>query len=79
MDKFERYAISHYLSEWPEELTEEHPEEVNFDSIIDALKDDDYPWESNITVCETYELYEGEEVADMIIDMVDSLRMVFRE
>ena len=77
MDKYQRYAISHYLSEWPEELTAAHPQQAGFDLIIEALQNDDDSLD--ITVCETYELYTGEDVAAMIIDMVDSLRRVFNE
>jgi len=77
MDKFERYAISHYLSEWPEELTAAHPQEAGFDMIIDALKNDDESLD--ITVNEVYEVYPCEDVALFIVDMVDSLRRVFNE
>ena len=75
MDKFERYAVSHYLSEWPEELTAAHPNEAGFDIIIESLQNDDDSLD--ITVSEVYELYTGEDVAAMIIDMVASLRRVF--
>lgn len=77
MDKYERYAVSHYLSEWPAELNEENQDEISFDAIIQALNEDDEDFE--ITVSETYELYAGYDVANMIIDMVDSLRRVFNE
>lgn len=77
MDKYERYAVSHYLSQWPEELTEEHPEEISFDSIIQALHEDDQS--VDITINEVYELYPCEDVASFIVDMVASLRRVFNE
>lgn len=69
MDKFERYAVSHYLSKLPDPL--------NYRGILKALTENDD--EYDITVNETYELYEGFDVAHMIIDMVESLRRVFNE
>lgn len=75
MDKYERYAVSHYLSQWPEELTETHPNATGFDVIIEALQNDDESLD--IIVCETYELYTGEDVAALIMEMNDSLRRVF--
>lgn len=67
MDKFELYALNHYLSDWPESLT--------FNGIINALIEDDQDYD--ITVFETYEVYPCEDVAHFIIEMVDNLEKAF--
>lgn len=69
MDKYESYAVNHYLTEWPESL--------KFSGIIKALIENDNNYD--ITVNEVYELYEGEFIAHFMVNMAESLRGVFNE
>lgn len=69
MDKYEKYALSHYLTEWPESF--------KYTEIIKSLVENDN--NCHITVNETYELNGDEFIALFIVNMVDSLRRVFNE
>jgi hypothetical protein len=67
MDKYELYAVGHYFSEWPENMS--------FDDFMNALATDD-----NIQDCWPVVQYEGipnEDMAYLIKDMVEGLRRVF--
>lgn len=68
MDKYELYAIGHYLTEWPEEWS--------YKQIIDELKDGD-----NGMATSVHYHYEGippEDLAGEIDQMTESLRNYFK-
>jgi len=68
MDKYELFAIGHYFSEWPEQMS--------FDEFMTAL----YSGEG-INDCWPAVEYEGipnEDMAELIKSMVNCLRMTFK-
>lgn len=67
MDKYESFAIGHYLSSWPEEW--------NFKQIISELKDGDNDLVT--TSSSNYEWMHPEDLAEAIENMIDGLRRVF--
>lgn len=69
MDKYEKYAVSHYLTEWPEEFS--------FQQIFDDLLSGDEGM--SIFSQEHYAEFNPEDLAYCIKDMADSLRMVFND
>ena len=68
MDKYELYAIGHYLNDWPEEMS--------YKQIISEMANGDEG--NNITECEVYEGIPLEDLAVIIDDMTESLRMTFK-
>lgn len=69
MDKFQSYAINHYLSDWPEEW--------GYKKIIKELQSGD----EGLLIINHFHYDElvPEEMAEIIQDMVDSLKGVFSE
>jgi hypothetical protein len=66
MDKYESYAVGHFLSSYPEGM--------GFTDLMQALRNDSseiWPWE-------LVEAVPLEDLAGLIEDMVSSLRMVFK-
>lgn len=61
MNKFERYAIGHYLTDYPYDSS--------FDEIIELVEQES----EKITVWEPFELYPVEEITDLIAHMKQSL------
>lgn len=68
MDKYECYAIGHYLNDWPEEMS--------YKQIIAEIVSGDEG--NNITECQMYEGIPLEDLAVVIDDMVQSLRNYFK-
>ena len=65
MDKYESYAVGHFLSSYPEDWS--------FTQITQGMREDSdeiWPWE-------LVEAVPLEDLAGLIEDMVSSLRMVF--
>lgn len=67
MDKYQYFAVTHYLTEWPDGLS--------FSGIVNVLKNDNF--QANITVNEAYELYADCDLAEFIKSMAISLRRAF--
>ena len=67
MDKYEAFAVGHYLTCWPENFS--------YLEVIKALEEDDQ--EVELTVYETYELYPVADIAHFITWMVRDLRKAF--
>lgn len=67
MNKYELFAVCHYLSSWPENMP--------FQELLEALTENNQDIE--ITVCETYELYPPEDIANFMSEMADSLKNYF--
>jgi len=66
MDKYEAFAVGHFLSSYPENWS--------FTQIMQAMREDSdeiWPWE-------LVEAVPLEDLAGLIEDMVSSLRMVFK-
>jgi hypothetical protein len=69
MDKYEHYAVSHYLSCWPENCT--------FTELMQWLRLDNEDTDQEIWVWEMLEGVPLPDIANMIERMVDSLRRTF--
>lgn len=61
MNKFEQYAINHYLSDYPHDRT--------FDEIIELIENES----DDVCVWEPFEYYPTEEIIDFIEHMKHSL------
>lgn len=73
MDKYESYAVGHFLSQWPENLI--------FDEIMKVLRSDGdhyVNYQDEIWPWELVEAVPLEDLAGLIEDMVSSLRTVFK-
>lgn len=68
MNKFELYALGHYLTDWPEELS--------FKQIMNELKSGDDGMVLDIHY--HYEEISPEQLAIAIEDMTESLQGVFK-
>lgn len=66
-DKYELYAVGHYLNDWPEGLS--------YKEILSKMLNDD----DRITPCEMYEGIPLEDLAHTIEAMTASLRNYFKE
>lgn len=67
MNKYQSYALNHYLSDYPENLS--------FNEILELLLDENEF--DSITVADHYELYDESDIADFILEMVRSLERHF--
>lgn len=61
MNKFERYSVEHYLTDYPEFLS--------FDEIIELIKNES----DDVAVWEPFEYYSSEEIIGFILAMKRSL------
>lgn len=67
MNKYQLFAVDHFLSGYPDD--------ASFEEIIQMVEDED----EEISHWEPYENFWGEHVAEMIEDMARDLEAVFYE
>jgi len=68
MDKYESYAVGHFLSSWPDE-------NMSFTDLMQQMREGDT---SEIWAWELVEAVPLEDLAGLIEDMVSSLRGCFK-
>lgn len=67
MNKYQTFAVGHFLSDYPDD--------TSFDQIIELVEQED----ETIRHWEPYESFWGEHLADMITGMARSLEETFNE
>lgn len=67
MNKHELNALGHYTCEYPEDKT--------FEEILKLIEDDS----DDVIIWEPFEDYRGEEIAELISQMADSLKYSYEK
>jgi hypothetical protein len=66
MNKFQATAVMHYLSDYPDEVSD-------FDEMMELVAQKD----GSIVIWQPFEYYDGEDVAKLITDMSEDLARTF--